>query len=459
MESIIFPNGSGFLSGVQAAVVITNSKTIFEKPDAEPKELPGKYKTKGKIVPWGEDNDLPQQIIKKVEANTDLSTGMLFNIQVGYGEGIVPVRIELDSNNKKQLIPVFDNDEINEFFEYNQINSYLLEQLTDLNYFYNVFPEIILNRDNPKKRKIVELTSKEAAFSRWTSMDEKTGKIKYHVYSAKWGDGEPDEKDIDITPVLDYKRPIPDILQRIGRIQRNDGKTKDDKEYRYIIPVSMPTPGRSYYQKPYWYSIIESGWYDFAVSIPEFKKYLIQNGMTIRYIIYLEDEYFDDIFAREGIKTAEEQKERIKKEYQDLNKFLTGLKNTGKSMVSFYKYSPNGDKRYRIEIKAVEGADNKGGEYVQDSGEVSNMIAYTLGVHPSIIGATPGKNSGFSGTDKRELFIIKQALLKPIRDLLLKPLYLIKQVNNWPKDIYFTIPNIELTTLDKNKTGVQTQIS
>ena len=87
------------------------------------------------------------------------------------------------------------------------------------------------------------------------------------------------------------------------------------------------------------------------------------------------------------------------------------------------------------------------------------MMAYTLGVHPSLIGATPGKNSGFSGTDKRELFIIKQALLKPIRDRLLRPLYLIKAINNWPKDIYFTIPNIELTTLDKNKTGVETKAS
>jgi hypothetical protein len=86
------------------------------------------------------------------------------------------------------------------------------------------------------------------------------------------------------------------------------------------------------------------------------------------------------------------------------------------------------------------------------------MIAYTLGVHPSLIGASPGKTSGsMSGTDKRELFIIKQSLLKPIRDRLLRPLYLVKAINNWDPEIQFTIPNLELTTLDKNKTGTETK--
>ena len=85
------------------------------------------------------------------------------------------------------------------------------------------------------------------------------------------------------------------------------------------------------------------------------------------------------------------------------------------------------------------------------------MIAYSLGVHPSLIGAVPGgSKGGFSGTDKRELFIIKQTLLKPLIDRLLRPIYLVKEINDWPKDIYFTVPFITLTTLDKNKTGQET---
>ena len=453
--NFVLPDYSGFLSGIKAAVVVTDSKKIFEKPDADPKEIETK-KGKIKVVPWGEDNDLPQQIIKKVEASTDMSTGMLFNIQVGYGDGVLPVRISYNDKGEKVVTPAMDNEEINKFFEYNDINGYMLEQLTDINHFYNVFPEVILNMDKPLSRKVVELNHKEAAFSRWSEMDKKTGNIKYHLYSAKWTEGSISKEDVAVTEVLNMRRPIPDIMRRIGREPDIKGKKKDDKVYRYIVPVTFPTPGRTYYQKPYWYSLIESGWYDFAVAIPEFKKYLIKNGMAIRYIIYLPDDYFPDIFTREGITKEEDQTARVKKEYNDFNKFLTGLENTGKAMVSFYKTSPDGSKQYRIEIKSVEN-NVKGGEYLEDSGEVSNMIAYTLGVHPSLIGAQPGKNTGFSGTDKRELFIIKQTLLKSIRDRLLRPLYLIKAVNKWPADIFFSIPNIELTTLDKNKTGVQTK--
>ena len=457
-QPIIFPNHTAFLPGIQAAILPTTSKNMFAKPDADPFEVETKSKKGLEVVPWGEDNDLPQQIIQKVEKSPDMSTGLLFNIQVGYGDGILPCRVQLDDKNKKQFIPVLDNQEINDFFERNDIDGYLLEQLIDINYFYNVFSEIILDQEKPNERKVDQIRSKEAAFSRWAKMNEKTGKIEWHFYSAQWAEKKtPDKNEVELTPVLDGKNPINDLMQRIGRKKMTDGKTKDEKQYRYIVPGAFPTPGRTYYQKPYWYSIIESGWYDFATSIPEFKKYLLQNGMNIRYMIYLQDDYFTDIFNREGIKDKDAQKARIKKEYAGLNKFLTGLKNTGKAMVSFYKSSPNGEKKYRIEIKPIENQ-QKGGEYIEDSGEVSNMIAYTLGVHPSLIGAQPGKNSSFSGTDKRELFIIKQALLKPIRERLLRPLYLVKKINKWPDDIIFTIPNIELTTLDKNKTGVQTQI-
>jgi hypothetical protein len=80
-----------------------------------------------------------------------------------------------------------------------------------------------------------------------------------------------------------------------------------------------------------------------------------------------------------------------------------------------------------------------------------------MGVHPSLQGASPGKGKTINGTEARELFIIKQALTKPIRDLLLQPLYLVKEINGWPKDLDFIIPNIMLTTLDKN-TGAVKQI-
>lgn len=456
-EVIVMPNGTGYLTSTQSAIVFKNEAMhLFETPTAPPFAASADNKD-FMVVPWGSDNMLPQNIVEKVQESPDLSSGILFNIQVTYGDGVIPCRITYNEKGERNVVPVHDNNEINDFFQYNDVNGFLLEQITDLNYFYNVFPEIILNRQTPEKRRIVELNHKEAVFSRWTEVNEKTGKIENHLYSANWDKYACDPAETVVTPVLDPRRPLYDLLERIGRRPRANGTFKDDKNYRYIVALNFPTPGRTYYQRPYWYSIFESGWYDFAVQIPMFKKYVIENGMTIKYIIYLSDDYFPDIFAREGITEEDEKRTRIAVEYENFNKYLTGMQNQGKSMISFTRTNPNDKKDYRVEIKAVENL-LKGGEYLEDSSEVSNMIAYSLGVHPSLIGSAPGKNSNFSGTDKREMFTIKQALLKPIRDRLLRPLYMVKAVNNWPPDIDFTIPDIQLTTLDKNKTGMEEKI-
>jgi hypothetical protein len=73
-----------------------------------------------------------------------------------------------------------------------------------------------------------------------------------------------------------------------------------------------------------------------------------------------------------------------------------------------------------------------------------------------LIGSTPGKNKTINGTEARELFIIKQQLMKMYRDRLLMPLYIVKAINKWPDDIFFRIPNLELTTLDNGTGSIKT---
>ncbi len=133
-----------------------------------------------------------------------------------------------------------------------------------------------------------------------------------------------------------------------------------------------------------------------------------------------------------------------------MNNFLAGKEIAGKSFVSHFKYDNiKGYEVHDIIIKPIESF-LKGGEYIEDVEEASNVISYAMGVHPSLQGATPGKGKSINGTEARELFIIKQAMTKPIRDALLSILYTVKEINGWDKDIHFAIPNIMLTTLDKN---------
>lgn len=456
-KEVIFTGdgASAFLPGTRAIVYeAKNSKNFLRDPDRTPQSFTLKNKQYRGEVYWGESNDLPLTTIDKIYKNPVVASGTFFNVLVLYGQGVVYGRM-LDVNGKRQFVQTDDVEEINTFFEENDINGYLLEQATDMVTLFNCFPEIIFNREN--KRKVVNLLSKEAAFSRWEEMDPETAVIRHHFYSAKWGKSMEREKDIVVTPVLDSRWPLRDLKIRTGRLTDEKGSKKDLQESRYIIPLNFPTPGRSYYQKPYYFSIFESGWYDYACKIPEFKNALLDNQMVIKYHVELSEDYFSKIFSEEGITEDEKKKARVKAEYAALNKFLSSQKNSGKSVISFVSYTPDGKEKRRMKITVLENL-FKGGEYIDDSEEASNIMSYGMGVHPSLIGSAPGKSKTINGTEARELWIIKQALMKPMRDRLLMPLNLIKAINEWPKEIVFAIPNIELTTLDKG-TGSEKVIS
>jgi len=449
-----------YLPGVKAAVLTaTNTTRLLADPAADPKDIVVKgMDDPPKMVPWGEDNDLPQQLIEKVYKLPQMTSNLWFNIVASYGDGIRPVKITYNEKKEKVIEPYTDNEDLNKFFEENDIDGYLLEQLTDMHWFFNVFTEIIFNKENGENRKIVEIRNKEATFSRWSEIDKKTFRIAYHYYFAYWGDKQPDTEDriCYATPVLDPHNPA----RHLRKIMDEDkSKNWDKRRNRFIVPVSFPTPGRNYYQKPYWYSLIESGWYDFAIKIPEFKKSVMTNQIAVKYIVSLAPGYFHEIFKHEKITDDKKQLERIKKEYADIKKFLKDAENAGKSIITMQKTDPKGQPYPMIKIDVVNAGKKEGGDYIEDSEEVSNIIAAGFMVHPSIYGPSAGKNKPISGTEARELFIIKQAILKPFRDRILRPLYLIKAINKWPADLHFVIPNLELTTLDNNKTGSVTKVS
>lgn len=76
------------------------------------------------------------------------------------------------------------------------------------------------------------------------------------------------------------------------------------------------------------------------------------------------------------------------------------------------------------------------------------MMCFTMRVHSNLVGSVPGKSqTNNSGSDKRELYTIAQALQKPYHDLLFNVHRLIIRFNKWD-GAYPDCPFIQLTTLD-----------
>jgi len=444
-DNIIVFENKAYLSAAEA--IIINGEKDFLKPAEEATDIAG-YE---KIVPWGAENDLPDKIIEKVGQADIVQANLFFNICVAYGQGIKPMYKEVENGKAvfKELDPTDKIDlEILDFFENNDLDGFFLEQVTDMATFFNVFPEIILNKTGTK---IVSLRHKEASMSRWGSILPKENRITRHYYSAKWHDS-PEKEDITETKVIDRFNPIESLKE-----YKKEDKTEN---YRYIIPVHFPTPGRTYYQVPYWWSIFESGWFDILVSIPKIKKALVKNQLGIRYIIYLGPNYMPKILEDEGIdlNNKEAVTKRTKEEYQAIQNFATGEENAGRGLIAFKNYLPVASgviEEKDIEIVALVNP-IKEGELIADVEEISNIISYAMQVHSSMIGSVPGKSKGsFSGTDKRELFQMKQSMIAPFINRIMRPLKIIKAYNNWDPRLVFVNPQFEFTTLDQNASGKQ----
>ena len=428
-----------------AVVILDNdSMTIFDEKDLEPITVQD-YS----VAPWGVDNDLPQQVMAKIDAAEIVGTNANFNWKVAYGQGpkLVEVIRDPETNRVKSFKEVLEG-EAYDWYMRNNIPLVLMEILTDLSYFGNAFPVLIAGDKQPNggRNGIKGIVHREAMFSRWGVT--KTGLIDKHLYSAKW-DESPTKEEIQASCVIDEFNAEADIKRRLlaGR------------QTRLCFPIYITSPGRPYYSYPNWWSIFRSGWYDQLTSIPSLKKAILKHNLGVRHIIYIADEYFKE---KEELEKIPEKDHRSRKElYDDVVKQLceqvVGEENAGKAIVAKTKMVPtsSGGATYEklLTVDTIKN-DIAGGEYLTDYETGANIISYAMDVHPSLIGATPGKNSNsLSGSNIREIFIMKQSLSKPLAYLALQWWPVVRQINGWDKNLEIVIQDSLFTTLDNSKTG------
>ena len=427
-----------------ALVILNNdSMTVFDEKNLDPITVQGYC-----VAPWGVDNDLPQQVMAKIDAAEIVGTNANFNWKVAYGQGpkLVEVIRDPETNRVKDYKEVLEG-EAYDWYMRNNVPLVLMEILTDLSYFGNAFPLLIAGDKQAKgeRKGIKGIVHREAMFSRWGI--DKRKLINRHLYCAKW-DENPTAEEIQESYVVDEYNAVEDINRRllIG------------KDTRLCFPIYITSPGRPYYSYPNWWSIFRSGWYDQLTSIPSLKKAILKHNLGVRHIIYIADEYFKE---KEELLKIEKNDHKSRKElYEEVVKQLseqvTGEENAGKAIVSKMKLMPNGNGASFEKMMVVDTIKNdiSGGEYLTDYETGANIISYAMDVHPSLIGATPGKNSNsLSGSNQREIFTIKQSMMKSTAYLALQWWPVVRTINGWDRNLEIVIQDSLFTTLDQSKSG------
>ncbi len=431
-----FDSMSGYLPG-SGALVTTERGGTLGNPAAEGTNPVPRRSLDGKLwSPWGADNNFPQTVIDLVSKSTVAPAALQFKIKSLYGKGVIPCKVTMDASGKEVITSVEDKNVL-QFFSENNIKKFLLEMITDYVWFGNVFPEIILNK---RRNRIVRIYSNEASYCRWEKISQKSGLIENCYVSAMWPS--PRKEEITKVPVLDPYDLIASINEKSG--------------YKFIVPVSSPSPGKSYYQLVPWDGARSNGWIEVANEIPRFKKSMFLNQMSIKYHVKIPYEYWEKKFSAMGNKVTDEQKKAvISDELDKLNTFLKGSDNAGKAFISHYGMDPVTKREYAGWV--IEAIDDKmkDGKWLPDSAAANSEILFAMQVDPSLMGAGmpggPYSGSAGSGSDKRESFLIQTALLQTDRDTLIEPLALVRDFNGWDPSIQFRFVDSILTTLDKGK--------
>ena len=422
--------------GMSVETIVDSSEVFDEDENITLSTISGTHSYK--YVNFGSDDKLPFDVIKMIGQDEVMSQNKLFNVLTCYGAGLKYMDIDTE---KPSTIP-----EIRSFLLRNSMPLFFLEQATDIKYFFFCVSVIILSQDGTKINKI---RHKEACYCRFEKADD-SGKIN-HIFYANFRKGTPKEEDTEVLTLLDEKDPIGDLMVLMGKEPGRDGVAKiRTKERKFAMLVRFPTPGYQYYPIPYYTSIFRGDWYDIKRMIGKGKKAKLKHHASIKYQVEVHKDYWANLCNDEGITDTIKKIERIKKEKENIRDFVSSIENSGKVWITGYYIDPNGKENRMVRINVIDTG-KEGGDWSEDIQEASNITCYGDNIHPNLVGATPGKSqSNNSGSDKRELFTLKQSLEIAFHDLMATPHFLIIEYNKWGERIYPDVPMILLTTLDKN---------
>lgn len=416
----------------KAAIIHDTDKVFREEVDQNPTVIADGYE----YMPWGADNLMPFHVMNLIETDETLQTCMQFNAEICYGGGF-----EFNTDECSQTV----KKNVKKFARNNSLATYYLGICQDIKHFGFAVSVVFLNA----KDEIVKVVRKNACYCRFAPADA-SGKIPYILY-ANWRKAISSVKQVEKIELLDDCCPIEDFNVRLGKEIGSDlKKQKRTKARKFAVVTKVPTVDSTYYPIPPYASLFKGKWFAIKQLIGIAKESALKNSAPIKYLVEISDRYFQRIFKDKGITDLAKKKECVREQKKMIIDYLTGVENSGKALFANFYVSPDGKEQHEVKITRLDEK-TEGGDWSADMMEAVNMICFAMRVHSNLVGSVPSKSqTNNSGSDKRELYTIAQALQKPYRDVFFSVPYLIIDANKW-EDCEPNCPFIQLTTLDENK--------
>lgn len=403
-----------FISREEQTLLISNDSLVLLGKALEPrprKLIDPEVATNERIKNWGDDNNYPQWVLEQTKDVTLVEPILDWKSRALYSGGLAYGLLQVDENGNEVFKRIVDN-EIEDWLMQTNINEYLQGATKNFYYYHNAMGQISMSRTG---KKAVYLTSIDSTDWRFELKDKK-GYINKVYVSPDWEKYRDMDKETLKFPLFDwFKTDLDDLMQA---------------NKQFCFPIQSKSPGRAYYQRAPWHVIL-STWLPIARAIPEFKKAMLKNQLTIKYIIRVPEWWWEWKYRDWANKSEKERVKIIQEEKTSFEKFFKGDKQ-GNSLMITHRDSTHAKQYHKWEVEVIDDK-VKTGMYIEDSQEADAHIFKNLQVDSTLFGNGTGKDrSGAgSGSDKRVAWNNYVLMTKPHQDLILNPLYLIAKLNGW----------------------------
>lgn len=322
-----------------------------------------------------------------------------------------------------------------------KIDTYIFGAALDYVWFEDYRPELVFSKD---RKSLAALYRQPLKRVRW-KMPNKDHEIYSAFIHPRWVDFKTGSYKLETVelPVIESCFEDDEMIQDLAKGE------KKSFLYKPIIPNQLAD---DYYAKPTWYSAILSKWLDYSIQIPKLKSFLLQNQMSIKYVVYVDALYWKTQYPDWERKKPDERAKIKKTELDSFLKSMKGEENAGNAVILPTIRDHQGKIQKLWEVEDFSSSIGKEGKglFNDDSAEASSQILQSIGLHPTLTGNGPGKNFGAgSGSDQRVAGNMEIMTLRYAQDQILQPLGLIRDFNGWDEEWVFRIRNTIQTTLDQ----------
>ncbi len=400
-------------------------------------------------APWsgttGTINQMPMEMAERIRKCGVLSAGIEAKARIAIGKGIRPVLITGIDKNGEEIYEFVNDPDINEWMQVNSAFKHSITTMRNIIGWGWSHSRIVLDNDG---KNIARFKTDDVVKCRMQRKNKETGLIENTYYAADWssiisGEAEKYVKTIKLLQEDNEYNHLKDLMD------------KKDQAREFSIITRGPLQGQEYYPFPLWYSCWD--WVDMALKVPAMKVAMMNNQMSIKYMITISDRYFKNGDSKWDSYTIEEKQKKFAEKATEINTHLTGNANAYKSIVTGSYVDPSTQKEVKdIQIDVLDDK-VKDGKLLPDSGAANKEILFALMLNPAIMGANTfgGDYSGGagSGSDIREAYLVQIMLMEAERQMNAQIFDVVKKFNGWDKKyagqtLTFRYPSLILTTLD-----------